>query len=77
MRKKMKLSSIILSQGIVIALCFTAIFAWLYPKVKQNMYQAKYTKTRHLVEAAASLIEGRDARSVGGAEVDDYHIPFK
>jgi methyl-accepting chemotaxis protein len=33
------------------------VFAWLYPKLKDNMYDAKYLKTRHLVEAGWSVID--------------------
>ncbi len=56
MWKKLKLSTRILSLGVAITLCFILLFAWLYPKIKTNMYDAKYLKTRHLVEAAWSVI---------------------
>ncbi|MEH0021236.1 MAG: cache domain-containing protein [Desulfobacter sp.] len=57
MWKKLKLSTRILLLGIAINICFTAIFFWLYPKIKSNMYDAKSLKTRHLVESAWSVID--------------------
>lgn len=57
MLNKFRLSTRILLLGVVIVIAFSAIFAWLYPKIKGNMYDAKYLKTRHLVEAAYSAVE--------------------
>ncbi len=57
MSPKFKLSTKILSLGIVITICFALIFLWLYPKLKQNMYDARYLKTRNLVEAAWGVLE--------------------
>ena len=57
MWKNFKLSTRILSLGVAITLCFILLFGWLYPKVKTNMYAAKYLKTRHLVEAAWNVID--------------------
>ena len=54
---KFKLSTRILLLGTVITICFSMIFTWLYPKIKGNMYDAKYLKTRHLVEAAWSVLD--------------------
>jgi len=56
MLNKFKLSTRILILGVVIVLAFSVIFAWLYPKMKGNMYDAKYLKTRHLVETAYSVV---------------------
>jgi len=56
MLSKFKLSTRILVLGVVIVIAFSAIFGWLYPKIKGNMYDAKYLKTRHLVEAAYSVV---------------------
>jgi len=56
MLNKFKLSTRILLLGVVIVMAFSGIFAWLYPKIKGNMYDAKYLKTRHLVEAAHSVV---------------------
>jgi len=57
MFKKIKLSTRILSLGIVIVVCFLLVFVWLYPKFKANLYDAKYLKTRHLVEASWSVLD--------------------
>ncbi len=51
-----KLSTRIMMLGIVIVVAFAAVFGWLYPKVKNDMYDAKYLKTRHVVETAYSVL---------------------
>ena len=56
MLSRFKLSTRILILGVVIVLAFSGIFGWLYPKIKNNMYDAKYLKTRHLVESAYSVV---------------------
>jgi methyl-accepting chemotaxis protein len=56
MFNKFKLSTRILMLGVVIVIAFSAVFGWLYPRIKGNMYDAKYLKTRHLVEAAYSVV---------------------
>ena len=56
MFNKFKLATRILMLGVVIVIAFSAVFAWLYPKVKSSMYDAKYLKTRHLVETAYSVV---------------------
>jgi methyl-accepting chemotaxis protein len=56
MLNKFKLSTRILMLGVVIVIAFSAVFGWLYPKINRNMYDAKYLKTRHLVEAAYSVV---------------------
>lgn len=67
MWRNFKLSTRILSLGIGITLCFTAVFLWLYPKVKNNMLDAKYTKTRHLVETAWTVIDHYSSLAKSGA----------
>jgi methyl-accepting chemotaxis protein len=57
MLHKFKLSTRILSLGIVIIVCFSMVFAWIYPKLKEKMYEAKYLKTQHLVESAYGVID--------------------
>ena len=52
MLSKFKLSTRIPILGIALVVAFSAIFGWLYPKIRANMFDAKYVKTRHLVEAA-------------------------
>ena len=56
MLDKFKLSTRILILGVVIVIAFSGVFGWLYPKIKGSMYDAKYLKTRHLVEAAYSVV---------------------
>ena len=56
MLSKFKLSTRILILGVIIVIAFSAIFGWLYPKIKGHMYDAKYLKTRHLVETAYSVV---------------------
>ena len=56
MLDKFKLSTRILVLGVTLVVAFSAIFGWLYPKIRGNMYDAKYVKTRHLVETAYSVV---------------------
>ncbi len=57
MFKRFKLSTKIVSLGILTTLSFSFVFLWIYPKFKNQLYESKYLKTQHLVEAAAGLIE--------------------
>ena len=57
MLNKLKLSTRILLLGTIITVCFLVVFAWLYPKIKSNMYAAKYEKTKNLVESAWSVLD--------------------
>ena len=54
---RFKLSTRIMLLGVIIILCFSTIFTWLFPKLKSNMYLEKELKTRHLVEAAYSVAD--------------------
>ena len=56
MLDRFKLSTRILILGVALVVAFSAIFGWLYPKIKGNMYDEKYLKTRHLVEVAYSVV---------------------
>ena len=57
MLNKFKLSTRILSLGIIIVFCFAMVFAWVYPKLRATMYDAKYLKTRHIVEASWGVLD--------------------
>lgn len=57
MLSKFKLSTKILLLGIVIICCFSLVFAWLIPKVRSNMYDAKYRQTKHVVESAWGILD--------------------
>ncbi len=56
MLNRVKLSTRIMILGIAIVVAFAAVFGWLYPKIKGDMYDAKYLKTRHVVETAYSVV---------------------
>jgi len=57
MLNKFKLSTRIILLGVSITLGFSITFAFIYPKVKQSMYDAKYLKTRHVVETAWGVLD--------------------
>ena len=67
MFKRFKLSTKIMLLGVGITVAFSAVFAWVYPHYKQNLYDGKYVKTQHLVEAAASTITGYVKQAESGA----------
>jgi len=60
MLRKFKLSTRILLLGITIIVCFALVFAWIVPKIKKSMYQAKVTQTRHVVESAWGVLDYYD-----------------
>jgi methyl-accepting chemotaxis protein len=57
MLNRFKLSTRILLLGIIMVACFSAVFAGLFPKVKQIMLDGKYLKTRHVVETAWGILD--------------------
>ena len=57
MKRSYKLSTRILTPGVVIILCFAAAFAWILNKVATDMYEAKNVKTQHLVESAWGVVD--------------------
>jgi methyl-accepting chemotaxis protein len=57
MLKRIKLSTKMILLGILTILCFTLLFLWVYPKFKNQLYDAHKLKTQHLVEVAVDLIE--------------------
>jgi methyl-accepting chemotaxis protein len=67
MLKRFKLSTRIFLLGIVIIVAFTSIFFWLEPRFKQKLYDEKFQKTRHLVEAAWGILDyyGKQVTSGG------------
>ena len=67
MLKKFKLSTRILALGLVIIVCFSLVFAWLYPRLKKSMYAARYLKTRHVVESAWSVLDHFARQAAAGA----------
>ena len=57
MLQKFKLSTRILLLGIVIIICFALVFAWIVPKIHRSMYEAKLTKTKHVVESVWGVLD--------------------
>jgi methyl-accepting chemotaxis protein len=43
--------------GLAITIAFCLVLGWMYPRFKRNVFDAKYQKTRHLVEAAWGVLE--------------------
>ncbi|MDY6988135.1 MAG: cache domain-containing protein [Thermodesulfobacteriota bacterium] len=66
MLDRFRLSTRIVLLGLVIILAFSAVLAWLYPKIKGQMYDAKYLKTRHVVEAAWSILDYYNKQAKAG-----------
>lgn len=52
-----KNSTKIVLVNILIIFCFSLAFMWTYTKMKRNLYDSKYLKTRHLVESAWSVMD--------------------
>jgi methyl-accepting chemotaxis protein len=57
MLHKFRLSTRILLLGVIIIVGFSVVFAWLVPKVRNNMYEAKQIKTKHIVETAWGVLD--------------------
>ncbi len=57
MLKRFKISTRILLLGITIILCFSLVIAWIVPKMRKNMVESKYTKTKQLVEVAWGVVD--------------------
>jgi len=70
MWKKFKLSTRILALGVVITLCFILFLAWLYPRIRTDIYAGKYEKTRHVVESAWHVINHHAGLVKSGAATE-------
>ena len=57
MFNQFKLSTRIVIMGVTILLSFVLLLVWIFPIVKGKMYENKITKTRHLTEAAWTVID--------------------
>jgi methyl-accepting chemotaxis protein len=57
MLDRLKLSTRILLLGLIITVCFSLVFAYIYPKTKQRMIDEKYLKTRDVVETAWGILD--------------------
>ncbi len=56
-RTKMKLSTKIILLGLSVAILMGAMYVYLIPYFSQRLHAEKQLKTRHIVEAAVSLLE--------------------
>lgn len=66
MLKRFTLSTRIFMSGIMIIAAFILVFSWLYPQIKQKMYDAKYLKTRHVVETAWGILDAVSKQAKAG-----------
>ena len=57
MLQRFKLSTRIMFMGVMIVVCFSLVFAWITPRIKSNMYDAKYEKTKHVVESVWGILD--------------------
>jgi len=56
MLDRLSLSRRILTLGIGIVVCFTALLGWLYPQLRSSIYDSKRVALRQLVESATSSV---------------------
>jgi len=56
MISKIKLATRIKLLNIMIIICFMLVLTWIYYQFKEKMYEAKYLKTRSVVESAYGII---------------------
>ncbi len=67
MLKKLRLSNKIILVCLLIILIFSLfVLLYIYPRVRKNLYDEKYLKTRHLVEVAYGVMEYFDKQSKEG-----------
>ncbi len=57
MLDKLKLSTKIISLNVIIVICFSLVFTWLYPRIKKNLYDSKYAQTQELVNSVYGIVE--------------------
>lgn len=57
MLKKFRLSTRILALGVINIVCFSFLCAWVIPKLKEKTYEARYLKTRHVVESVWGVLD--------------------
>ena len=56
MFKRLSLSQRIMTLGIGIIVCFTALLGWLYPELRKSAFESKEVALRQLVESATSIV---------------------
>jgi methyl-accepting chemotaxis protein len=57
MLNRFKLSTRILFLGVAIVLFASLVFVWIIPRLKKEMFDAKYSKTRNVVESAWGVLD--------------------
>ncbi|MDR3568872.1 MAG: cache domain-containing protein [Syntrophobacteraceae bacterium] len=57
MTKRLGLSAKIFSIGLMISLCMTLVFLYIYPKIKYDFLQERYDSTKIVVETAWNIAE--------------------
>ncbi len=57
--------------GVGIVIAFALVLGWVYPKFKAKMYDAKYTRTQHVVEAAWGVIDAYAKLSKSGSITEE------
>lgn len=67
MLKKLSLSKKIFVFGLIIIMAFLIIFVISYPQFKKKIYDAKYIKTRHVVESVFGVLEYHSQLAKDGA----------
>jgi methyl-accepting chemotaxis protein len=59
---KLNLSKKILFQALAIVICFSLVLAWVFLRLKGNIYEEKITATKHVVEVAYSILADYETR---------------
>ena len=65
MLNKFNLMTRIFSLGILITLGFSLVLVWIYPRVKEQLYNSEFKKVRYAVETASGVLEAyaKEARN--------------
>jgi methyl-accepting chemotaxis protein len=58
---KLKLSTKIILQALIIIICFSLVLGWVFLKFKGKIYEEKMHATKHVVEVAYDVLVGREA----------------
>lgn len=67
MLKNLRLSTKIILLPVVVIVVFASfVIFYLYPRMKQDLYDEKYLKTRHLVEVAYGILEFYSRQNIEG-----------
>ncbi len=64
---RFRLATKIFLMGLIVTACFSASYAWLYPRFKAALYASKNAQTQFLVETAASAVDHYVKAAAGGS----------